>query len=143
MPSDRRLHAEDLVAKDLAEVWGDIVSLRHLLIAVTLGAAISLATYFAAVEVLHRLVADPAIAKAWAMLGGLAGCLTGGALCARLLPPKRILSDDAPAASDQAEAARLLLAEARPGDRPAHGAVVAELAVLGLTDPVAGKETGR
>lgn len=138
MPSDRRAPGDDL-----AEVWGDVVSLRHLLVAVGLGAVISLATYFAAVELLKLWVADPAIAKAWAMLAGLVGCLTGGALCARLLPPKRVLSDDGADNSGQAEAMALLLAEVRPGDRPASAGVMAELAALGLKDPIDQRESGQ
>jgi hypothetical protein len=125
-----------IVPPDLAEVWGDIVSLRHLTIAVILGGTTSLVAYLAAVRLLALVVPDPAIAKAWAMMVGLAGCLAGGALCARLLPPKRILVDGGADQTDHAAATALLLAEVRTNDQPASPKVVAELKALGLADPL-------
>lgn len=122
---------------DLAEVWGDIVSLRHLAIAIVLGGVISLVAYLVAVRLLALAIPDPAIARAWAMLAGLAGCLMGGALCARLLPPKRVLTDGEVDPADRDAALALLLTETRSHDRPASKVVVDELAALGLTDPLA------
>lgn len=74
---------------NLAEVWGDTVDLGHLGKAVLIGAAVSLACFFVANLLLAAAVSTPDLARAYAMLAGLGGCLVGGAICARLFPPKR------------------------------------------------------
>jgi multidrug transporter EmrE-like cation transporter len=73
----------------LVEVWGDTVDLKHLAWAIVIGIVISLAGYTAASRLLAASVATPELAKAYAMLAGLAGCLISGVRCAVLFKPKR------------------------------------------------------
>lgn len=73
----------------LAEVWNDTVDLRQLAWAIGIGIAISVTGFFAASRWLRGMVASPELAHAYAMLAGLAGCVTAGVICARLFPPKR------------------------------------------------------
>lgn len=73
----------------LAEVWGDTVDTRHLTGAIVLGIAISVGAFFIANRVLNAFVHEPAMARAYAMLVGLAGCLLAGVVCAFLFAPKR------------------------------------------------------
>jgi hypothetical protein len=72
-----------------AEVWGDTVDLGHLSWSVVIGIGVSLGAFFAGKSILSTLVADAAIARAYAMLVGLAGCLVAGVMCAFLFKPKR------------------------------------------------------
>jgi hypothetical protein len=65
------------------------VSLVHLGWSIIIGAVISLSGYFVASSLLPAVVASPDMARAYAMLVGLAGSLISGVVCARLFPPKR------------------------------------------------------
>jgi hypothetical protein len=78
----------------LAEVWGDVVDLRQLLQAVMVGAVISVGTYRIAKAILWGVVGTPDLARAYALLGGLIGCVAGGVVCALLFPPKRKVVED-------------------------------------------------
>lgn len=77
----------------LAEVWGDVVDVRHLLGAVIIGGALSFATFFVFTKVFAGMVSSAALARAYAMLAGLIGCVASGVICARLYPPKRVISE--------------------------------------------------
>lgn len=83
----------DEPAFTLAEVWGDTVDLKHLTWAVILGVAISVGAFESGRVMLSSVVSDPAIARAYAMLIGLGGCIAAGALSAVLFRPKRIVVD--------------------------------------------------
>ena len=95
----------------LAEVWGDIVDLRHLAGAVAIGAAVSLGCYFITGKIFATFVADPQIAHAYAMLAGLMGCVASGIVSARLFPPKREVVESAADETWRAEAMDLLAKE--------------------------------
>ena len=77
--------------RQLVEVWGDTADTRHLAWAILLGIGISLAGFFAASRVLASQVASPDLARAYAMLAGLGGCLLAGLVCAALFKPKRVV----------------------------------------------------
>jgi hypothetical protein len=123
-------------AATLAEVWGDTVDLRHLAWSVVLGVGISLGAFEAGRVALSSIVADAAIARAYAMLIGLAGCLAAGALCAMLFKPKRIVVDQTVDEADRMEVLRQLGEEhggiGALADLPASAR--AELKELGLLD---------
>lgn len=87
----------DASAWDLVEVWGDTADTRHLAWAIAIGAIVSIAAYLAASRVLASLVASAELARAYAMLAGLGGCLLSGVLCALLFAPKRQVTEDAAA----------------------------------------------
>lgn len=74
---------------DLYEVWGDTVRGRHLIYAIAIGAVVSLSAFFLAQSILLGLVDSPQMARAYAMLVGILGCLAGGAISAALFKPKR------------------------------------------------------
>jgi hypothetical protein len=74
---------------DLYEVWGDTVDGRHLVYAIGIGAVVSLSAFFIAQHLLLHWIASVQMARAYAMLIGIVGCLTGGAISAVLFKPKR------------------------------------------------------
>ncbi|TWB08717.1 hypothetical protein FBZ99_11823 [Rhizobium sp. ERR 1071] len=77
----------------LAEVWGDVVSRPQLGKAMMIGAVMSVAVYFVALQIIAPLAATPAVGKALAMLAGIIGSVASGAVCARIYPPKRVVSE--------------------------------------------------
>jgi hypothetical protein len=81
--------AEPARRTTIAEVWGDTLDVRHLGWAVLIGAVVSLAFFFVANLALGAVVSKPDLARAYAMLAGLGGCLVAGGICARLFAPKR------------------------------------------------------
>jgi hypothetical protein len=74
---------------ELYEVWGDTVDGRHLMYSITIGAVVSLGVFYAAQFLFVGWVANEQMARAYAMLVGIVGCLVGGAISARLFKPKR------------------------------------------------------
>ncbi len=74
---------------DLYEVWGDTVDGRHLVYSIAIGATVSLSAFFLAQYLFLGWVANEQMARAYAMLVGILGCLAGGAISARLFKPKR------------------------------------------------------
>lgn len=75
----------------LAELWGDTLDLNHLGKSVVIGGTVSLACFLLADRLLLGIAPTPQLARTYAMLAGLVGCLIGGAICARLFAPKRTL----------------------------------------------------
>jgi len=73
----------------LVEVWGDTVDTRHLAWSIAIGLGVSLAGFLIARRLLVSAVSTPELARAYAMLAGLAGCVLSGVICARIFPPKR------------------------------------------------------
>ncbi len=126
----------------LAEVWGDTVDLGHLGKAVVIGGAVSLAFFFLANSILAAVVSKPEIARAYAMLAGLGGCLVGGAICARLFAPKREVIEHSTDSFWQQEVLAQLVAESGTlgsvSDLPT--ATVRELKELDLYDLFASHE---
>lgn len=74
---------------ELFEVWGDTVDGRHLIYSIAIGAIVSLGAFFIAQYLLVGWVDSLQMARAYAMLVGIVGCLAGGAICAALFKPKR------------------------------------------------------
>jgi hypothetical protein len=74
---------------ELYEVWGDTVDARHLVYAIAIGAVVSLSAFFVAQHFLLMWVESAQMARAYAMLVGILGCLAGGAISATLFKPKR------------------------------------------------------
>jgi hypothetical protein len=118
----------------LVEVWGDTVDTRHLAWSVVLGVVISFGAFLIANRVLATTVSDPAMARAYAMLVGLGGCLLSGAVCAKLFKPKREVIEEAHGEAGREEVLAQLASEAgglgRVADLPP--AVAAEMKELGL-----------
>ncbi|MCJ8140031.1 hypothetical protein [Falsirhodobacter halotolerans] len=129
----------------LAEVWGDVVSRRHLGRAIIIGGAVSLAFYGIGLLVITPMAETPQIGRALAMLLGILGCLTGGLICARLYAPKRVLTEELGAGSAEWQHQVLDQIEAEGGtigdmaDLPP--AVVKELHETGLYDVFANRKS--
>lgn len=73
----------------LVEVWGDTADQSHLAWSIGIGIVVSLAGFLIANSVLKSNVASAELARAYAMLAGLAGCVAAGVICAFLFAPKR------------------------------------------------------
>ncbi len=119
----------------LAEIWGDVVSRPQLAKAMAIGAIISVAVYFIALHTIAPLAATPAVGKALAMLAGIIGSVASGAICARIFPPKRVVSEHIAGASAwQSEVLAQLEQEGGPiGQvRDLPPAVVEEMRQVGL-----------
>ncbi|WP_175780768.1 hypothetical protein [Burkholderia anthina] len=132
----------DAGADTLVEVWGDTVATKHLAWSVLLGIAISLGAFEAGRLALASFVQDAAIARAYAMLIGLGGCLLAGALCACLFKPKRTVIEHAADGPERDEALRQL-AEASGGLGSVSDlspSARAEMEELGLLDLFASYE---
>jgi DUF917 family protein len=116
------------------EVWGDTVDSVHLAWAIVIGCVISLSAFLLASRALMAIVESPEMARAYAMLVGLAGCLISGVVCARLFPPKREVVEDTADEFWREEVLTQLLAETGSlgsmSDLPP--AAVQELKELGL-----------
>ena len=141
-PRGRPAAHVDASADTLVEVWGDTVATKHLAWSVLLGVAISLGAFEAGRFALASFVQDAAIARAYAMLIGLGGCLLGGVLCALLFKPKRTVIEHAAGGPERDEALRQL-AEASGGLGSASDlspSARAEMAELGLLDLFASYE---
>ncbi|MGO4328640.1 hypothetical protein AB4Z48_12420 [Cupriavidus sp. 2TAF22] len=82
-------------ARRLVEVWGDTADTRHLAWSIAIGAVVSLTGFLIASRILAGLVRSPELARAYAMLAGLAGCLLAGVICALVFRPKREVIEDA------------------------------------------------
>ncbi len=128
--------------KAYAEVWGDTVVLKDLGKAIVIGALIAFAFYFVAGRILENFVPTAQIARTYAMLVGLIGCITAGAVCARLFAPKRDLSEQAHDDAWREETLDQLAIESgglgRVSDLPET--VKADLKEVGLYDSFARRE---
>jgi hypothetical protein len=129
---------------ELYEVWGDTVDGRHLVYAIALGAVVSLGAFFTAQQLLVGWVASAQMARAYAMLIGIIGCLVGGGISAALFKPKRNVVEHL---ADPAWRAKILVElqnEFGPlgslADLPA--ATLAELKEMDLYDLFAENEKG-
>ena len=98
-------------SSDLVEIWGDTVDVGHLRKAIAIGAVISLSLFWVARQVIATFIRDGNVAKTYAMLAGLIGCLLAGALCAVLFPPKRVLTESMDDTAWQRETLAQLAAE--------------------------------
>jgi len=128
----------------LVEVWGDTVDTRHLAWSIAIGLGVSLAGFLIARRLLVSAVATPELARAYAMLAGLAGCVLSGVICARIFPPKReVVEGDAVVDPTWRMEVLARLAEehgdlGKLADLPP--VVVAEMKELGLYDLFAAHE---
>lgn len=95
----------------LLEVWNDTVDSHHLIGALIIGAAVSLGTFWAAYAILSMIVDEPQMARTYAMLFGIIGCVLGGTICAILFRPKREVLEDTVDSSDLQQVLATLYAD--------------------------------
>lgn len=136
MTSDYQKSIKAPDSSDLAEVWGDIVRRKELILAIAIGATVSLAAYWAATFLLSGRTENPAIGRALAMLFGVAGCVISGVICALLIRPKREVLDQSEDDNWRMDVLDQLAGETgtvgRVSDLPP--AVVAEMKEVGVYD---------
>lgn len=128
---------------DLAEVWGETVSLRNLALSLAISVPTTVIVYYIGHAVLVRAVSDPDRAETFSLLCGLASVIVCAVLCARLFAPQRVLVDDPVADSSSFEDALRELSEDEGGlgsvaDLPPE--VVQEMKDLELYDAFARAE---
>lgn len=75
--------------RDLAEVWGETVSLAHLAAAVVIAVPLTLGGFTVGGWLLARATGDAETARTYSLLIGLALVVVSGALCAVLFRPQR------------------------------------------------------
>lgn len=119
---------------NLYEVWGDTIDGRDLAVSIIIGAVVSLGAYFTALHFLNPIVESAQMAKTYAMLVGVLGCLLGGVISAKLFAPKREVQEHAVDPAFREQVVADLLKEygslGRVEDLSAE--VIAELRELGL-----------
>lgn len=80
--------------KPFAEVWGDTVALKELFASSVLGIILTMTCYilgnryFSAMKTL-----DPGLAKGYALMVGITGCVLAGVIAAILFKPKRVVEE--------------------------------------------------
>ncbi|MDR1621342.1 MAG: hypothetical protein LBS00_03080 [Synergistaceae bacterium] len=80
--------------KPYVEVWGDTVSLNHLLISSALGVVLTLGMYLIGRSIFLNIPnLEPGLAKGYSLLVGIVGCLTAGIISAVKFKPKRIIEE--------------------------------------------------
>lgn len=136
------VESAEAAAPRYMEVWGDTVDLDHLALSIVLGIGVSLGAFFAGKSVLSTLVEDVAIARAYAMLVGLAGCLLAGVICAFLFKPKRDVVEHSSDESERFNVVELLAAESGGlgSISDLSAAARAEMAELGILELFASYE---
>ncbi|WP_296234479.1 hypothetical protein [uncultured Pseudomonas sp.] len=119
---------------NLYEVWGDTVDSRHLVLAILVSSVVSLGTYALALWILAGILDSAQMAKAYAMLFGILGCLAGGTICALLFKPKRDVIEHAADPAFREQVVNDLLKEYGSLGRleETSSEVIAELRDLGL-----------
>ena len=81
----------------LTEVWGDTVNLRELLIASIIGVVITMGAYLIGRHIFSGMPdLSAGVAKGYALLVGICGCITSGAISAKLFKPKRVFFESQP-----------------------------------------------
>lgn len=76
------------------EVWGDTVVIRELLAAAVICIAATMLFYFIGTGIfVGREGMDIGLAKGYALLIGILGCILSAIVCAKLFKPKRIVEE--------------------------------------------------
>jgi len=78
----------------LAEVWGDTVVLKELLLASLIGIILTMAGYLIGRSVFSNLSGlDEGLVKGYSLMVGILGCVLSGVISAILFKPKRIVEE--------------------------------------------------
>lgn len=119
-----------------AELWGDRVTLKELLIAAVIGIALTMGCYLAASGYfLNNPGIEPGLAKGYSLMVGIGGCILSAAISSLFFKPKRIIIDKAEAAdvAGALEAAGSTMEAEIEGIQNASPESVREMESLGLT----------
>lgn len=82
-------------SKKYTQVWGDIVSLKELVIASIIGIVVTMGMFFLGQYIFNDLIdgIDEALANGYALLVGVSGVFISGFISAKLFKPKRKIED--------------------------------------------------
>ncbi len=85
----------DIKKETYAEIWGDVVDIKHLACAILIGLIISLSFYIIGVKIIHLSLPTltPSLNKAYGLLIGMLGSLLSAIISAKLFKPKRIINE--------------------------------------------------
>lgn len=76
--------------KDYTEVWGDTVILKELIYSCFIGVIITMSMFLVGSNIFKKFNnIEPSLAKGYALLVGVAGCILSGFISAKLFKPKR------------------------------------------------------
>lgn len=81
--------------KKYTQVWGDIVSLKELVIASIIGIVVTMGMFFLGQYIFNDLIdgIDEALANGYALLIGVSGVFVSGFISAKFFKPKRIIQE--------------------------------------------------
>lgn len=129
----------------LLEIWGDTVDSRNLWGAIALGAGVAAPSYLFAAWVFPRFVENADVARTYALLVGLVGCIAAAVVAAFLFKPQRVVTESEGTAESRAAAMDTIESEIGPLGDPAElpERVQAELRTLGLYDDLAARHQER
>lgn len=140
---DKRL--TNVKIKTYAEIWGDVVDIKHLACAIVIGLTISLSFYIIGVRIIHSNYPTLAenLNKAYGLLIGMLGSLISAFISAKLFKPKRIVNEDNFVEEDREFVLRELgidLKQEAEMLQTADQQVIDEMKKLGLYELFSGKD---
>lgn len=81
-------------SKRFAEVWGDTVVLKELFYSAVLGIVLTMAGYILGTRYFSSIESiDAGLAKGYALMVGILGCILAGIISAKLFKPKRVVEE--------------------------------------------------
>ncbi|HHV79536.1 MAG TPA: hypothetical protein GXX40_08015 [Firmicutes bacterium] len=128
-----------------ASVWGDTVKLEHLAVSTVLGVVLTMAFYSFGLSFFSRNPGiKPDLAKGYAMMVGVVGCIISCVTAAILFKPKRVIVEKAEHAElpEILNAAGMTLEEERQALESIDAQTATELSELGLKDFLSGNVRG-
>jgi|SRR5690625_5102992 len=86
---------EEKTNKTYTRVWGDIVSLKELVLASIIGIVVTMGMFLLGQYIFHTLIdgLDEGLANGYALLVGVSGVFISGFISARLFKPKRKIEE--------------------------------------------------
>lgn len=78
-----------------AEIWGDVVDIKHLSYAIIIGIVVSVTFYIVGLKIIHSAMPElsESLNKAYGLLIGIAGSLLAAVISAKLFKPQRIVNE--------------------------------------------------
>lgn len=86
---------EEKTNKTYTRVWGDIVSLKELVLAALIGIVVTMGMFFLGQYIFHTLIdgLDEGLADGYALLVGVSGVFISGFISSKLFKPKRKIEE--------------------------------------------------
>lgn len=122
--------------KRYAEVWGDTVVLKELLLSSVIGIILTMTGYLLGARLfVGNPNIEPSLAKGYSLMVGIGGCIIAAVIAANLFKPKRVVEEHFEQEDIKAvlEAAGYTLEEEAMAIAAADPDIIAELEDLNLT----------